>query len=214
MKTLISLVLNLKLSSFKGNKMFENAWRNFKPGAWQKYIDVRAFIVKNYTPYDGSEDFLVQPSIRTKKLWDKCKELLREEYLKSGVLDIDTNTVSGITAYPPGYIDKDCEVIKGLQTDSPLKRAVNPFGGIRMAKQACERYNRSISSEIDKVFTKFCRTHNDGVYSCYTPEMRRARKCGVVTGLPMPTDGAELSGTIGVSLFTVSTGSLKVKKRI
>jgi formate C-acetyltransferase len=164
--------------------MFENAWRNFKPGAWQKDIDVRDFIVKNYTPYDGSEDFLVQSSIRTRKLWDNCKELLREEYLKSGVLDIDTNTVSGITAYQPGYIDKDYEIIKGLQTDSPLKRVVNPYGGIRMVKQACDRYDYSLSPQINDIFTKFRRTHNDGVYICYTPEMRRARKCGVITGLP------------------------------
>jgi formate C-acetyltransferase len=164
--------------------VFENAWRNFKPGAWQKDIDVRDFIVKNYTPYDGSEDFLVQSSIRTRKLWDNCKELLREEYLKSGVLDIDTNTVSGITAYQPGYIDKDYEIIKGLQTDSPLKRVVNPYGGIRMVKQACDRYDYSLSPQINDIFTKFRRTHNDGVYICYTPEMRRARKCGVITGLP------------------------------
>ena len=164
--------------------MFENAWKGFKPGAWQQDIDVRDFIVKNYTPYDGNEDFLVQPSVKTQNLWEKCKNLLKEEYLKSGVLDIDTRTVSGITAFPPGYIDKDNELIVGLQTDSPLKRAVNPYGGIRMAKQACERYNYTLSPQIDEIFTKFRRTHNDGVYSCYTPEMRRARKCGVITGLP------------------------------
>lgn len=164
--------------------MFENAWREFCTGVWQKNIDVRDFIIKNYTPYDDSEVFLVDSSIKTKKLWSKCKRLLREEYLKSGVLSVDTKTVSGITSHSPGYIDEKYEVIIGLQTDRPLKRAIMPFGGIRMAKQACEQYNFSLSPKIDEVFMKYRKTHNDGVFSSYTPEMKNARKCGVITGLP------------------------------
>ncbi len=164
--------------------MTERAWRNFTPGIWQENIDVRDFIVKNYTPYEGDESFLASPSIKTQKLWDKCKELLKEEHSKGGVLNIDIHTVSGITSHPPGYIDEENELIKGLQTDSPLKRAVIPFGGIRMAKQACERYGYKLSPEIDEVFNKFRKTHNEGVFSAYTKEMRLARRCGVITGLP------------------------------
>ncbi|HOA96577.1 MAG TPA: formate C-acetyltransferase [Acetivibrio saccincola] len=164
--------------------MTERAWRNFTPGIWQENIDVRDFIVKNYTPYEGDESFLASPSIKTEKLWDKCKELLKEEHSKGGVLNVDTHTVSGITSHPPGYIDEENELIKGLQTDSPLKRAVIPFGGIRMAKQACERYGYKLSPEIDEVFNKFRKTHNEGVFSAYTKEMRLARRCGVITGLP------------------------------
>ncbi|NLI58162.1 MAG: formate C-acetyltransferase [Clostridium sp.] len=164
--------------------MSGNAWRNFTSGIWQENIDVRDFIVKNYTPYDGNESFLASSSAKTEKLWNKCKELLKEEHLKDGVLSIDTNTISGITSHSPGYIDEENELIKGLQTDSPLKRAVIPFGGIRMAKQACEKYNYKLSSEIDEIFNKFRKTHNDGVFSAYTKDMRLARRCGVITGLP------------------------------
>ncbi|NMB33639.1 MAG: formate C-acetyltransferase [Clostridium sp.] len=164
--------------------MFKNAWKGFASGIWQKDIDVRNFIVRNYKPYGHGEEFLACPSTKTQELWKKCRNLLREEYLKSGVLDIDTHTISGITSYTPGYIDKKHEIIKGLQTDSPLKRAINAYGGIRMVKQACKKYGYALSQEIDRIFTKYRRTHNDGVYSCYTPEMRRARKCGVITGLP------------------------------
>ena len=171
--------------------MFKNAWKGFASGIWQKDIDVRNFIVRNYKPYGHGEEFLACPSTKTQELWKKCRNLLREEYLKSGVLDIDTHTISGITSYTPGCIDKKHEIIKGLQTDSPLKRAINAYGGIRMVKQACKKYGYALSQEIDRIFTKYRRTHNDGVYSCYTPEMRRARKCGVITGLPMPMDAAE-----------------------
>ncbi|MFZ5990110.1 MAG: formate C-acetyltransferase [Bacillota bacterium] len=164
--------------------MFEIAWRGFIPGIWQKNIDVRDFIIKNYTPYNESESFLVDSSIKTKKLWSKCKKLLREEYLKAGVLNVDTKNISGITSYPPGYIDEKYEVIKGLQTDRPLKRSIMPFGGIRMAKQACEQYNYVLSHKTEEIFEKFRKTHNDGVFSAYTPEMKKARKCGVITGLP------------------------------
>lgn len=164
--------------------MENQAWNGFVPGKWQNSIDVRDFIVNNYIPYDGAEEFLVGPSIRTKKLWDKCKKLLSDEYSKGGVLNIDTETISGITSHAPGYIDEENEVIKGLQTDEPLKRAVLPYGGIRMAKQACEKYGYKLSPEIENIFENYRKTHNDGVFSAYTPEMRKARKSGVITGLP------------------------------
>lgn len=156
----------------------------FVCGNWQKNIDVRDFIVKNYTPYDGSEDFLVGSSIKTKKLWSKCKKLLRDEYLKGGVLDIDTNTVSSIISHGPGYIDEKYEVIKGIQTDMPLKRGIAPYGGIRMAEHACEQYSYELPQNIMDIFQNYRKTHNDGVFSAYTPEMRKARKSGVITGLP------------------------------
>lgn len=164
--------------------MFEEAWDNFSSGNWQNKIDVRDFIIKNYSPYEGSEEFLQCSSIKTKKLWSKCKKLIREEYLKNGVYNVDTRTVSGITSHAPGYIDERYEVIKGLQTDKPLKRAVVPFGGIRMAKQACEKYDYKLSPKVTEVFEKFRKTHNDGVFGAYTDEMKKARKCGVITGLP------------------------------
>lgn len=164
--------------------MCEKAWSGFVQGLWQEKIDVEDFIVKNYTPYDGTEEFLVDSSIRTKKLWSKCKKLLRDEYLKGGVLQVDTKTVSTIISHSPGYIDEKYEVIKGLQTDRPLKRAVIPYGGIRMARQACEQYNYRLSVKIDEIFENYRKTHNDGVFSAYTPEMKKARKCGIITGLP------------------------------
>ena len=164
--------------------MCENAWKGFSPGQWQVNIDVSDFITKNYTPYDGNEDFLLDSTLCTKKLWSKCRKLLREEFLKNGVLGIDVKTVSGITSHPPGYIDEKLEVIKGIQTDKPLKRAVNPYGGIRMARHACEQYGYKLSEKMEEIFENYRRTHNDGVFSAYTPEMRKARKCGVITGLP------------------------------
>ncbi|AEV69637.1 formate C-acetyltransferase [Acetivibrio clariflavus] len=164
--------------------MKNQAWNGFVPGKWQDSIDVRDFIVNNYIPYDGTEEFLAGPSNRTKKLWEKCKKLLNDEYNKGGVLNIDTQTVSSITSHAPGYIDEENEVIKGLQTDEPLKRAVIPYGGIRMAKQACEKYGYKLSPEIENIFENYRKTHNDGVFSVYTPEMRKARHSGVITGLP------------------------------
>ncbi len=164
--------------------MCEKAWNGFKSGNWQKCIDVQDFIIKNYLPYDGSEEFLVDSSIKTKKLWSKCKKLLRDELLKGGVLSVDTKTVAGIISHSPGYIDEKLEVIKGLQTDKPLKRAVAPYGGIRMARQACDQYNYKLSVKIEEIFENYRKTHNDGVFSAYTPEMKKARKSGVITGLP------------------------------
>ncbi|MCG8337607.1 MAG: formate acetyltransferase, partial [Proteobacteria bacterium] len=133
---------------------------------------------------DDGPDFLSGSSNKTKVLWDSCTSLLKQELENNGVLDIDTGTISGINSYPPGFMDKENEVILGLQTDEPLKRGVNPFAGIRMAKIACDKYQRHVSEHIVNIFSKYRRSHNDGVFSAYTEEMRRARRSGVITGLP------------------------------
>ena len=164
--------------------MYEDAWEGFIPGSWSEATNVQDFITNNYTPYDGNEAFLSEASIKTKKLWSKCKKLTRDEYLKGGVLNVDTRTVSGILSHTPGYVDVENEVIKGLQTDKPLKRAVAPYGGIRMARQACAEYGYKLSEKTEEIFTIYRKTHNDGVFSVYTPEMKKVRKSGVITGLP------------------------------
>ncbi|EYE89462.1 formate acetyltransferase [Fervidicella metallireducens AeB] len=158
-------------------------WNGFNKGTWTDEIDVRDFIQKNYTPYEGDSSFLKGASQRTKRLWEKVASLLKEE-VKNGVIDIDTETVSGITAYKPGYLDKENEVIVGYQADAPLKRIVNPYGGIRMATQAAESYGYKVSKEIVDIFTKYRKTHNQGVFDAYSDEMKLARKVGIITGLP------------------------------
>lgn len=155
----------------------------FKAGSWQKFVDVRDFIVRNYTPYDGDESFLAEPTPRTRALWDKVAALMQEERARGGVYDIDTHTISGIDAYEAGYIDKENEQIVGLQTAAPLTRAIMPFGGIRMVRNSLAAYNRQMDEKMEEVF-KYRKTHNDGVFDVYTPEMRAARKTGVITGLP------------------------------
>lgn len=164
--------------------MCKNAWVGFTQGEWNNSIHVRDFIVKNYVPYGENEAFLSEASINTKKLWSKCKKLLRDELLKGGVLNVDTKTVSGINSHAPGYIDEQFEIIKGLQTDKPLKRAILPYGGIRMVKQACDSYGYVLPDKLEEIFQKYRKTHNDGVFSVYSPEMKKARKSGVITGLP------------------------------
>lgn len=159
------------------------AWRGFKNGIYQTQIDVRNFIQTNYTPYEGDSAFLAGPTERTKALMKKVKALLKEEQDKGGVLSIDTERVSTLTAYPAGYIDKDNEIIVGVQTDEPLKRGVNPFGGMRMARSACEQYGYKLSDKIEDEF-KYKTTHNDGVFAVYTDDMRAARHVGLLTGLP------------------------------
>ena len=161
-----------------------SAWEGFIPGKWTEEINVRDFIQKNYTPYDGNKSFLSRASQKTLELWEKCKVLLKEEMGKNGVLDIDVNTVASITSHSPGYIDKKNEIIVGLQTDAPLKRALNTFGGIRMAEQAANSYGYSINESIKEIFTKYRTTHNEGVYRAYTEEMLSARRAGIITGLP------------------------------
>ncbi len=161
-----------------------DAWRNFTGGEWQECIDLRDFIMKNFKPYDGDASFLSSLTPRTERLWEKCRELLSRELDKGGVLDIDVDTVSGILSFGPGYIDSNDEVIVGLQTDAPLKRMVNPFGGIRLAKKSCEAYGYTLNKEIEDTFTHYRKTHNDGVFSAYTDEMKKLRHSGVITGLP------------------------------
>ncbi len=159
-------------------------WKNFNIGDWTKEINVRDFIQKNYTPYTGDDSFLVGPTEKTEKLWNEVLKLYEEEEKNGGVLDIDTKTVSTVASHAPGYIDKDLEDIVGLQTDAPLKRAIMPFGGIRIVEKSCEAYGRKVDPEVDEIFHKYRKTHNDGVFSVYTPDVRAARSSHLLTGLP------------------------------
>lgn len=158
-------------------------WKNFKEGNWTKTIDVRDFIQKNYKQYNGDESFLAPKTKKTEKVWDKCEELLKEELAKH-VLDIDVDHMSGINAFDKGYICEEDNVIVGLQTDAPLKRIVNPYGGIRMVYQELEAYNYKLNPEVDKYFNEFRKTHNQGVFDAYTSDIRKARHVGLLTGLP------------------------------
>ncbi|MBO7309986.1 MAG: formate acetyltransferase, partial [Clostridia bacterium] len=158
-------------------------WNGFKIGVWQDEINVRDFIQKNYTEYSGDGSFLAKATPRTQALMKKLEALFALERQFGGVLDIDTSTVSSLTSFSAGYLDKENEIIVGMQTNRPLKRGVNPFGGIRMARQACAAYGYKLSSKIEEEF-RFRTTHNDGVFRAYTDEMRAARKCHVITGLP------------------------------
>ena len=159
-------------------------WENFKKGDWQNEIDVRSFIQANYTPYEGTSDFLANPTDNTKKLWDEVLDLYKKEKENGGVLDIDTKTISTITAHDAGYIDKDLEKIVGLQTDKPLKRAIMPFGGIKIVEKSCVAYGKQVDPDVDRIFNTIRRTHNDGVFSVYTPDIRAARSSHLITGLP------------------------------
>ena len=156
----------------------------FKEGTWQNEINVRDFIEQNITAYDGDDTFLVKPTKKTNDLWDQAKELLKKEIKNNGVLNVDTETVSTITSHDAGYLNKEKETIVGFQTDEPLKRSIKPFGGIRIVDAACTEYGYTLSPKIIEIFTKYRKTHNDGVFSAYTPEMKKLRKTGVVTGLP------------------------------
>jgi len=160
-----------------------NAWEDFNSGDWQTEINVRSFIQTNYTPYEGDEEFLSTATERTKTLMGKLNHLLELEQVFGGVLDIDTYTVSSLTSYHPGYLDKDKEIIVGLQTDRPLKRGVNPFGGVNMTRKACEAYGYKLSDKVENEF-KYRTTHNEGVFRAYTDEIKAARHCGIITGLP------------------------------
>lgn len=158
-------------------------WNGFVPGKWQEKIDVRDFIQKNYTPYEGDESFLCGPTARTSALMDKLQALFKKEAENGGVLDVDAETVTSLTAYAPGYLDKENELIVGLQTDAPLKRGVNPFGGIKMTRKACQAYGYKLSDKIEEEFT-YRTTHNDGVFRVYNKAIRAARHSGIITGLP------------------------------
>ena len=157
---------------------------SFVGGKWQQEINVRDFIQKNYTPYEGDSSFLADATEATKKLWQECCDLLKQERDNGGVLDMDTKVVSTITSHGAGYIDKDLETIVGLQTDKPLKRSMQPFGGIRMAETSCKSYGYEVDPEVSEIFTKYRKTHNQGVFDVYTPEMKAARHAAIITGLP------------------------------
>ena len=159
-------------------------WQGFKGSKWQDEVDVRDFIQNNYKPYNGDESFLEGPTELTNTLWTELQKLQKEERAKGGVLDMETEVVSSLTSYGPGYLDKDLEKVVGLQTDKPLKRAFMPYGGIRMSEEACETYGYKPSEKLHEIFTKYHKTHNDAVFSAYTPEMRLARRNKIVTGLP------------------------------
>ena len=157
---------------------------DFVSGKWQQEINVRDFIQKNYTPYEGDASFLAEPTEATTKLWQECCDLLKKERDNGGVLDMDTKVVSTITSHGAGYIDKSLETIVGLQTDAPLKRSMQPFGGIRMAETSCKSYGYEVDPEVSEIFTKYRKTHNQGVFDVYTPEMKAARHSAIITGLP------------------------------
>ena len=160
-------------------------WKGFKKGDWKDEINVRDFIQHNYTPYEGDSNFLTEPTEKTKKLWNEVLELYKKEHdSKGGVLDIDTKTPSTITAHAAGYIDKDLEDIVGLQTDAPLKRSIMPFGGIRIVEKACAAYDKKVDDKVEEIFHNYRKTHNDGVFDAYTPDIRAARSSHLITGLP------------------------------
>lgn len=164
--------------------IMKEQWQGFKGSKWQDEVDVRDFIQNNYKPYNGDESFLEGPKESTNTLWAELQKLQKEERAKGGVLDMETEVVSSLTAYGPGYLDKDLEKVVGLQTDKPLKRAFMPYGGIRMSEEACETYGYKPSEKLHEIFTKYHKTHNDAVFSAYTPEMRLARRNKIITGLP------------------------------
>ena len=159
-------------------------WQGFQSGTWVQEVNVRSFIKHNYTPYDGDEAFLEGATERTKQLWAQVLELTKKERENGGVLDMDTDIISTITSHGPGYLDKEKEQIVGFQTDKPLKRALMPFGGIRMAEKACAEYGYTIDPQVKEIFTKYRKTHNAGVFDVYTPEMRACRSSHIITGLP------------------------------
>ena len=162
----------------------QEAWAGFVGGNWEHEIDVRDFIQKNYTPYDGDESFLAGPTENTSKLWDEVMDLFQQEREHNGVLDMDTDLVSTIISHPAGYIDQPLEKIVGLQTEKPLKRALMVNGGIRMAVAACKQNGYEVDPEIVNIYTNYRKTHNAGVFDCYTPEMRACRHSHIITGLP------------------------------
>ncbi|MFK9092920.1 formate C-acetyltransferase [Bacillus salipaludis] len=159
-------------------------WQGFIKGTWTREVNVRDFILKNYNPYEGNDSFLTSATEATNKLWEQVMELTKQERENGGVLEMDTETVSTITSHGPGYLDEELEKVVGVQTDKPFNRSMQPFGGIRMAKAACEAYGYELNPEIEKIFTEFRKTHNQGVFDAYTGEMLKARKAGIITGLP------------------------------
>ena len=180
--------IKVKIHEKGGNimaKRWHENWEGFQEGRWnQTSVNVRDFIQHNYTPYEGDDSFLAGPTEATTKLWAQVMDLSKQEREAGGVLDMDTKIVSGITSHGPGYLNKDLETIVGFQTDKPFKRSLQPYGGIRMAQNACSENGYEVDPEIVKIFTEYRKTHNQGVFDAYTPEMRAARKSGIITGLP------------------------------
>src|SRR5262245_26310379 len=164
-------------------KVEQDAWRNFNPGQWRDSIDVRDFIVKNVTPYDGDQRFLAPATDRTKAVWAKLQPYFKDEQ-KKGVLAVDAKTPSSLLAHKAGYIDRDNEVIVGLQTDQPFKRAIFPYGGLRMVEAGLKAAGIDADPQVHEIFTKYRKTHNEGVFDAYTPEIMRCRRSGIITGLP------------------------------
>ena len=198
---MISIVKDLKEST-----ALPKEWQGFKPGAWTESIDVRDFIQHNYTPYSGNEEFLSGPSQRTLRLWDELKVLLKREIDNGGVLDADEEVVSSITSHKPGYIDKELEVVVGLQTDAPLKRALMPFGGLRMAQQALESYGFKMCEKTADIFKKIRKTHNEGVFDAYPSAPGRPATPACSPACRTPTAGGGSSGTTAGLPCTASTG--------
>ena len=159
-------------------------WNGFKGKTWKEEVNVRDFIQENYTPYDGTDEFLAGPTEATTKLWDQVMDLNKQERDAGGVLDMDTKIFSTITSHGPGYLNKELETVVGFQTDKPFKRSLQPCGGIRMSEQSAESYGYEIDSEVSHIFRDYRKTHNQGVFDAYTPEIRAARRSGVITGLP------------------------------
>src|SRR5882672_3283489 len=170
-------------AALQQNRKDENCWRGFKPGAWCSTVDVRGFIVSNATPYAGDEKFLAKPSKRTQAVWDRLQPYFQEER-KKGVLAVDAKTPSSLLAHKAGYIDRDNEVIVGLQTDQPFKRAIFPYGGLRMVEAGLKAAGFESDPQVHETFTKYRKSHNDGVFDAYTPEIMKCRKSGIITGLP------------------------------
>ena len=166
------------------SKRFYEGWEGFEGGTWVNEINLRSFIRHNFTPYDGDESFLEDPTQDTLELWDQVLDLTRQEREKGGVLDMDTHIISTITSHGPGYLNKDKEKIVGFQTDKPFKRSLQPYGGIRMAEKACADNGYKVDPEISEFFKVHRKTHNAGVFDAYTPEMRKCRTNHIITGLP------------------------------
>jgi hypothetical protein len=187
------------------NERWDVAWRGFAPGAWQSRVNVRDFIQRNYTPYEGDDKFLAAATARTKGMWKTLQPLLAQEREK-GILDV-SQVPSGILAHDAGYIDKDNEIIVGLQTDAPLKRAIMPFGGWRVVAASLESYGYKPDPRVGEIFTKYRKTHNDGVFDAYTPEIRKARSSASSPACRTPTVAAASSATTAASRCTASTSS-------
>ncbi len=199
-------------------KDYNKEWEGFVPGLWsdaETSVNVRDFIMKNYTPYDGDDSFLQEATENTKKLWDMVGVLNKKEAEAGGVLDMDTDVVSSITSHAAGYLDKDLETIVGFQTEKPFKRSLQPFGGLRVAELACEDYGHSVSDRVKEIFTKYRKTHNQGVFDAYTDEMKLARKSGIITGLPDAYGRGRIIGDYRrVALYGVDALILDKKKQI